>query len=113
MASIQGPQTGHQRLSILWRDTGCESHFIIWRNGILLFGQGDDDFWLRGRADEIAAISGPVHERLPVTGLVSYVDIADALGEVPWDALNACRRLVRNGIAREGVGKQRGTFGRV
>jgi hypothetical protein len=107
------PRQGVSVYPSVWRDTGCESHFIIWRNSIILFGQGDDDFWLRGRADEIAAISGPVRERLPVTGFVSYVDIADSLGEVPWDVLNACRQLVRNGIAREGAGKQRGTFGQV
>jgi len=26
----------------VWRDTGCGSHFIIWRDRILLFGQGEE-----------------------------------------------------------------------
>src|SRR4051812_6368813 len=30
----------------IWRDTGCESHFIIWSGHILLLGSdGDDDRW--------------------------------------------------------------------
>lgn len=66
-----------------------------------------------GRADEIAALSKAVLERMPSTGSVSYIDVADALGEVPWDVLDAFRYLVRKGVAQEGTGKQRGTFRRV
>lgn len=95
----------------VWRDTGCGSHFIIWRDSIILFAQYDEDLRLPGRA-ETAALSEAVRERLPATGSVSFVDVADSLGEVPWDVLDACRLLVRNGIAREGTGKQRGTFSR-
>jgi uncharacterized protein DUF6527 len=96
----------------VWRDTGCGSHFIIWRDSILLFGPDDDDFRSQGRAGEIAALSDAVRERLPAIGFVSYVDVADSLGEVPWDVLDALKHLVRKRVAREGTGKQRGTFSR-
>jgi hypothetical protein len=97
----------------VWRDTGCGSHFIIWRDSIFLFGQDDDYFGWRGRDEEMAVLSEAVRERLIENKFVSYVDISDLLGEVPWDVLHACRSLVRKGIAREGMGKQRGTFRRI
>ena len=110
----RNPKLGISVYPSVWRDTGCESHFIIWRNAILLFSSEDEDFWLSpDRVDEIAALVPLVLEQLPERGLVAYVDVADALGEVPWDVLNACRRLVRSGAVKEGAGKQRGTFGRV
>lgn len=96
----------------VWRDTGCESHFIIWRDNIVLFGQDDEDYHTQERSDEIAALGRAVLERLPATGLVSFVEVADAMGEVPWDVMDACRYLVRRKVAREGSGKQRGAFGR-
>ena len=96
----------------VWRDTGCGSHFIIWRDRILLFGQGDD-FLSSGPVDEVATLKARVSAQLPLAGFVTYVAIADALSEVPWDVLKVCRQLVRAGIAREGRGKQRGTFARI
>lgn len=53
-----------------------------------------------------------VRERWPTTGYVPFVDIADSLGEIPWDVLDACRYLVRVGFLIEGLGKQRGMFSR-
>jgi len=40
----------------------------------------------------------------------SFVELADELDEVPWDVLDACRRLVRDKTLEEGWGKERGTF---
>jgi hypothetical protein len=94
----------------VWRDTGCGSHFIVWRNHIVLFGDGDigdppED------SEELEGLVEAVRKQLSDKRLVSYVDIADTLGEVPWDILRACRYLVRQGTAREGRGKSRGFFG--
>lgn len=97
----------------VWRDSDCGSHFIIWRDSIFLFSWGDERFLPLGRAEEIETLSDVVRKQMPSTGFVSYVDIADSLGEVPWDVLDAFRHLVRKGIAQEGTGKQRGTFRRV
>jgi hypothetical protein len=57
-------------------------------------------------------LSAVVFERLPTYGLMLYVDVANAMAEVPWDVLDACRALVRAGRVREGFGDRRGTFGR-
>jgi Family of unknown function (DUF6527) len=96
----------------VWRESGCESHFIIWRNQILLFGQSEDDFDDSLLADEGMPTSEAVLAQIPHTGVISFFEIAEALGAVPWDVLRVCRRLVRLGGAREGRGKERGSFGR-
>jgi hypothetical protein len=93
----------------VWRDTGCGSHFIIWRDRILLFGQDDEELQ-SGRQEEASALVAAVRDRLSEERLIPYVEIADELSEVPWDVLTICRQLVRAGFAREGRGKQRGMF---
>jgi hypothetical protein len=97
----------------VWRESGCESHFIIWRNKILLFGQYDEDIDSSPQVDETTKLNDAVREQLPDSGLISFPEIAEALGEVPWDVLTVCRQLVREGLVREGKGKHRGSFGRV
>jgi hypothetical protein len=97
----------------VWRDTHCGSHFIIWRDRILLFRDDYDEPASPARQEEIEALSAVVLKRLPAFGFVTYVAIADALNEVPWDILEVCRALVRVGRAREGSGADRGTFARI
>ncbi len=109
-------QDQRQRISVypsVWRDTDCGSHFIIWRDKILLFG--DDSGFLRSTepSGDTADLRAAVLGRLTESDLVSYIELADEFGEIPWDVLDVCRYLARAGILREGTGKNRGTFGRV
>lgn len=97
----------------VWRDTDCRSHFIVWRDQIYLFGHGWDETRSSRHGEESEALRSTILSRFPESEYVSYVDIADSLGEVPWDVLDVCRGLVRNGIVREGSGERRGTFARV
>jgi hypothetical protein len=53
-----------------------------------------------------------VSKHLREDSFISYLDIADSLGAIPWDVLDVCRQLVRKGAAQEGGSKQRGTFRR-
>jgi hypothetical protein len=106
-------RTGLTLFPSVWRDTGCESHYIIWRNNIYLFGRYGDDFENEEQAADVIALTDSVRDRLPSEGLILYSEIADALNAIPWDVLTVCRRLVRMGIAREGRDKERGCFGRV
>ena len=39
-----------------------------------------------------------------------YSEIAQTLSAEPWDILDVCRRLVREGKAREEEGRRRGYF---
>lgn len=77
-----------------------------------MFGDDYEAFSDSIPADEITSLENAVRERLPSEGLVSFVDLADALNAIPWDVLRVCRRLVRSGFAREGSGKQHNRFGR-
>lgn len=54
-----------------------------------------------------------VLEVWPRGHMVSYVDVADALQEVPWDVQEACQSLVNAGELVEATGNQRGWFRRV
>lgn len=105
-------QLGLSLFPSVWRETGCKSHFIIWRDRLFLFGQKEEDLDDSLQEDGTAPLIDVVRERLPGAGLVSYTEIAEALSVVPWDVLSVCRRLVRVGLAREGKGKRRGSFGR-
>jgi hypothetical protein len=96
----------------VWRESGCESHFIVWRDEVLLFGQREDDFDAPPAGDEPLPTPGEVLAQLPTGEMISFFDVAENLGAVPWDVLRVCRKLVRSGAAREGKGKQRGSFAR-
>jgi NTP pyrophosphatase (non-canonical NTP hydrolase) len=77
-----------------------------------MFGQYEDDFDSESQADRANLIDAVLNQ-LPTNSLVDFSDVAEALGEVPWDVLMVCRQLTRKGLAREGVDKQRGSFGRI
>jgi hypothetical protein len=91
----------------VWRDTGCGSHFIIWRSKVFLLGAYDSDEWLS--ADEDSKLYDAVRRALKEVP-TDYSDIAYDLDAIPWDVLICCRRLVRSGVAVEGSGKLRGKF---
>lgn len=96
----------------VWRDSGCESHFIIFKNQIFLFGRWRDDeegdLW----ANEDTLNRDDVLEALSRDSLESVTTIADRIDALPWDVLNICRRLVYDGVAVEGTKGQRGSFRR-
>lgn len=105
--------TGLSLYPSVWRESGCESHYVIWRDKIFLFGRYEDDFDNTAQTDGITQLTEAVLKRLPATGLILFSEVAEALDEVPWDVLMVCRHLVRKGLACEGKAKQRGSFGRV
>jgi hypothetical protein len=92
----------------VWRDTGCESHFIVWRDRIYVFGPFEDDLELL-QTDEASHLLDAVRAQLG-SDLKSFSVIADATQAIPWDVLLLCRRLVRIGVAEEGHGDERGMF---
>ena len=89
----------------VWRDTGCKSHFILWRNKIFWCDLGDE-------------LDAPMHDVMEqvygrlTDDLVSYAEVAESLDLVPWAVLSAARRLCRQGAAQEGKGKLQGHFKR-
>lgn len=89
----------------VWRDSGCRSHFIVWRSRI---------YWCDW-SEELEVPLADVVERVRGalgTRLESYASIADRLELVPWAVLSACHRLCLDKVAVEGHGEQRGNFKR-
>jgi hypothetical protein len=95
----------------VWRDNGCKSHYVIWRGKIYLFGRYENEMEGQENRKEILAIAESLRANLPKNALIYHEAIAENLNLVPWDVLLACRELVRDGRAREGIGKMRGWFG--
>lgn len=93
----------------VWRDGGCGSHFIVWRNHII---------W----CDRFAAGNRePAHDRaleervlraLDPNVLRAASDVAAQLDEIPWDVSRAARILVSRGLAIAGTGRQTDMFRR-
>ena len=101
-----GANDGLSLFPSVWRETGCKSHFILWRSKIYWCDWGD----------ELEIPQGEVVQRVRdaiSSQLVHYVNIADHLKLVPWAVLSACGQLVRQGIAQEGADKLRGYFRRL
>ncbi len=97
--------TGLTLFPSVWRDTGCESHFVVWRDRILMFG-GSEGTWDSVDFD-IDRLGRRVLETWPRSGFASYVDIADVLREIPWDVQEVCRRLARKGkLVEDGEGRR-------
>lgn len=105
--------TGISLYPSVWRESGCESHYVIWRDKIFLFGRYEEDFDNASQIDGTNRLTEAVRKQLPIDGLISFSEVAEYLNEVPWDVLMVCRHLVRSGLAHEGGGKQRGSFGRL
>jgi len=109
----QGHSAGITLFPSIWRESGCRSHFIVWRGRFYMFGAYDDDFERASLAPEVqTALTSSVKDALPASGLVPFSEIAGKINAVPWDVLLICRKLVKVGAAREGTGKLQGMFGR-
>lgn len=97
----------------VWRDTGCQAHFIVWRNQIVTFGGRTSSDTSPGPSLELTNLARRTFAAWPAADFVSYVDVADQLGEIPWDVQEACFRLVSAGLMIEGTGGTRGCFRKV
>lgn len=87
-----------------WRDTKCESHFILWRNLIYWCDWEDENIWTSSSNIEEKVL------KLLTNHFVNYEDLAEKLQEVPWDVLQACHSLVRKGLAVANSKRRSGEF---
>ena len=108
----RGLSTGLSLFPSVWRDTGCQSHFIIWRDSILMIGTGYGRAYTPRDSLDFLPLARRVLEAWPRGHLVSYVDVADALQEIPWDVQEACQALVKAGDLVQATGSRRGWFRR-
>ncbi|KQV52816.1 hypothetical protein ASC95_08405 [Pelomonas sp. Root1217] len=106
-------KTGLTLFPSVWRDTGCEAHFIIWRDQIVTFGGGQASNNSPALTLDVSDLARRTLAAWPGGDFISYVDVADQLGEIPWDVQEACYRLVEKGLMVAGKGSNRGSFRKV
>lgn len=93
-----------------WRDTACGSHFIIWNSHIYWcsgWESAESDSWSVSQA-----VENDVWQIMPEDTFMGYEEMADRLGLIPWEALQACRQLVRRGLAIANKWPKRGEYQR-
>lgn len=91
----------------VWRDDGCKSHFILWRNHIIWCGRYQD---YNDEPPLNPALLEAVHAELLADEYQDADSIAELLDEIWWDVSRALRLLVRKGQAEEGKGRERQRF---
>jgi hypothetical protein len=99
----------HGKLTLypsVWRESGCQSHFVVWQNEIYVFGRNDFD---RRRHPKL---ENRVHEHLADGRPRHFSVIADSLGELPWAVLLACENLASDGRISELERPKSGVFAR-
>lgn len=94
----------------VWRDSGCESHFILW-NG--RFHWMDDSDVHEADGIERKRIEGLTLAAMRTDKFLSFVEIADSINEIPWAVSDACHQLVKKKNAIEGEGQARNCFRRI
>jgi hypothetical protein len=94
----------------VWRDGGCESHFIVWKDTILWCDRFEDG---NREPDYDQGIEPLVLEALPIDRHLDALTIALRLNLIVWDAAKALRRLAARGEAREGNASLRGAYRRM
>lgn len=79
----------------VWRDTGCEAHFIIWKDELIWCDRSSRWLWQDDRVVE------QVRSKLPSADEphANFETIANDIGVTPWEALWACQTLEKRGIA--------------
>jgi hypothetical protein len=89
----------------VWRDSGCESHFIVWHGSILWCGAAGN---IEPPYD--TALEEYVLESLTYDEFQSAEDIASQIDEIPYDVARTGHRLVTRGLAISRGGKFRDWF---
>ena len=90
----------------VWRDEGCEAHFVLWDD--IIYWSGFDDGENQSLSD-LNAVLGC----LRADEFQSAFQIALDLDEIPWAVAQACQKLVRERKAEEGTGEMKHHYRRV
>jgi len=91
MYLVKGNENNFTIYPSVWRDTGCGSHFIVWKGKILNMGY-----------DLKVDIEQELLEKVFTTlkkQFQHYEEISTIINENPWSVLWACQKLTRQGLA--------------
>ena len=94
-----------------WRDTACESHFIIWNNNIYWCSgwetEGSDRWFVSNDVEQT------VLSNLHTDQFTKYSDLAEKIDLIPWEVLQACRQLMKRGMVESGKRERYNEFRRI
>lgn len=93
----------------VWREAGCRSHFILWRDRILWCGRFEED---NEEPTYDTALESAVYAELDAVLYRGADDIAAHIGEISWEVARALRYLAQAGQAVEGRGLNRNLYRR-
>lgn len=79
----------------IWRDTGCQSHFIIWDSKIWLFGAAVEITASEERSSREVEAAVLALLRAHPSSYRSIDSLAEELDVSPWQIWNACQALQR------------------
>lgn len=96
----------------VWRDSGCQSHFIMWRGRIWLLDDNHDPLEVNSNNEANLPTESSVLGELGFDTFLPYGKVAEKLDAIPWDVLWLLRRMARAGKVVEGSGDLRGSFRR-
>jgi len=74
----------------VWRESGCESDFIVWRDRILWCDRFYED---NVEPPYDAGLAEQVLAHLDDKSFKNAVEVADLMAEIPWEVLRCCRKL--------------------
>lgn len=94
----------------VWRESGCASHFIIWRNNILMFDGKAPSGPLVASRQEQEVLGRRIVRFLNGRDFVSPAELADEIDADPWDVTSTCRSLETRGQLLEGRGANKGRY---
>lgn len=87
----------------VWRDGGCEAHFILWRDHLVWFGKRG----MYGAEPEYdAAVEARIAAALSDTPR-SADELAEATDDIPWEANRALTQLLKTRQAKVVSGRPR------
>lgn len=92
----------------VWRESGCRSHFVIWHGRILWCDRFEDG---NREPDRLFGLGAEVR-RILDDMFRPAAEIADRLGQVPWDVSRTCQELEKDGHSEEGQDELRGHYRR-
>lgn len=105
---IYSSKRGFTLFPSVWRDTGCQSHFVLWDNVISWVDVSDIE--TAEDVEERYQLKERVWGVLKPDVFIDFVQVADSLGEIPWAVLDTCRQLVKERRATSGVGEMKSSF---
>ncbi|HSI28257.1 MAG: DUF6527 family protein [Methylophilus sp.] len=92
----------------IWRDTGCKSHFIVYKNHII-WCDYESDYSDSGIDLLNDALDTLVLKYLS-NDFQSYIQIAEKMDEIPWDVRSSCIRLTNTRRVIQGKGFEKEYF---